>query len=270
MLILYDIPNWLLGFLVVTVCMVVSLGGHALVQRFWTHNKLADHERDLAMTVLGIAATVNSLLMAFSAVSVWDSFGSAEEAVGSEASTIGELARDLAIYGTPAADHARESLRSYTRSVVDHEWQTMRAGEESNVAWERFEETFRLVGMLEPDGPRRTALLPEILARVNELLKHRRERLYTSTAEVPGTLWSVVLIGTGVTMVLTFGLPNTRFNRAMIAVLALSFGLVFYFIVAMDRPFAGKESIDPGPFRGALSNMDRWDSGSGSGYGATR
>jgi len=40
-------------------------------------------------------------------------------------------------------------------------------------------------------------------------------------------------------------------------------GLVFYFIVAMDRPFAGKESITPAPFQSALANMERWDARSG-------
>jgi hypothetical protein len=39
----------------------------------------------------------------------------------------------------------------------------------------------------------------------------------------------------------TYVLPPTRFHAAMIGALALSIGLVFYFVVAMDRPFAGKE-----------------------------
>jgi hypothetical protein len=36
----------------------------------------------------------------------------------------------------------------------------------------------------------------------------------------------------------TYVLPPTRFHAAMIGALALSIGLVFYFVVAMDRPFA--------------------------------
>ena len=49
----------------------------------------------------------------------------------------------------------------------------------------------------------------------------------------------------------------------MIGALALSIGLVFYLIAAMDRPFAGKESISPAPFLSALTNMERWDARSG-------
>ena len=45
----------------------------------------------------------------------------------------------------------------------------------------------------------------------------------------------------------------------MIAALAFCMGLVFYFIIAMDRPFAGEESISPAPFQSAIDNMERWD-----------
>jgi hypothetical protein len=54
-------------------------------------------------------------------------------------------------------------------------------------------------------------------------------------------------------------LPPIRFHLAMIGALALSIGLVFFFIFAMDRPFAGQESIRPTPFRDALAGMERWE-----------
>ena len=69
----------------------------------------------------------------------------------------------------------------------------------------------------------------------------------------------VVLASTVLTMMTTFVLPPTRFNVGMIAGLAVAIGLVFYFIIAMDRPFAGEESISPSPFQSALDNMQRWD-----------
>jgi hypothetical protein len=54
-------------------------------------------------------------------------------------------------------------------------------------------------------------------------------------------------------------LSPTRFNLTIIGLLALSMGLVFYLIVAMDRPYAGEQSISPAPFQLAVENMDRWD-----------
>ena len=255
---LYDLPNALLGALVSGTAVAVALAAYAAFRRVVRTDFSAD-DRGLAMAVLAVVATVNSLLLAFSAVSVWEAFGAAEEAVVHEGDSIGELARDLAVYDSAESRRAREVVRQYTSLVANKEWTDMRSGNANAEAWLASDEIFRAVGALEPDTPKRQALLPEIWARTNELVAHRRDRLYTSQSEVPGTLWTVVLAGCILTMLTTFVLPVTRFNVAMIAGVAFSLGLVFFFIIAMDRPFAGQESISAAPFTSALENMRRWD-----------
>jgi len=111
---LYDLPNWLLG-------LVISGGG---------------------------VATINSLLLAFSTVSVWESFDSAEEAVVHEADTIGELARDLAVFDSEASRRARTMLRQYARLVVDEEWTDMRPGGANVDAWRTVDNLFRRARVL--------------------------------------------------------------------------------------------------------------------------
>ena len=150
-------------------------------------------------------------------------------------------------------------LRVYTEMVVKVEWRDMQRGQPNIDVWNTFDRMFLAIGAIEPDTPKRVALLPEIWARTNELVKQRRSRLYTSESEVPGTLWAVVLIGTALTIATAFVLPPSRFNLWMVGLLALSIGLVFYLIIAMDRPFAGKESIRPEAFEIAIGNMERWD-----------
>ena len=54
--------------------------------------------------------TINSLLLAFSAVSVWEAFSSADGAVTQEANTVSALARDLAVYDSAESRHARQML----------------------------------------------------------------------------------------------------------------------------------------------------------------
>ena len=256
---LYSLPNWLVGVTVTGSLVAVSVAAHAIFNRFVRFEFSAD-DRALAVAMLAVLATINSLLLAFSAVSVWESFAAAEESVVQEADTMGKLGRDLAVYDTPESHDAREGLRRYARLVIDKEWDAMRTGGASPEAWTAADDVFRAIGRMDAETPRHQALLPEIWARTNELVGHRRDRLYDSQAEVPGTLWAVVLTGTALTLLTIFMLPPTRFNHWMVAVLAFAMGLVFFFIIAMDRPFAGKESISSAPFQSALDNMRRWDS----------
>ena len=260
---LYDLPNWLMGLTIIGTIVVLTYAGYFLFHRL-LRQEFSDNHKSVAMSVLGIVATVNSLLLAFSAVSVWDAFSSADEAVMQEANTIGALARDLAVFESPEAEHARDLLRRYAETVIAEEWPDMQRGEANLQAWNAFDDTFVAMAALDVDTTRHEVLLGEIFQRSKELLQQRRTRLYTAESEVPGTLWAVVLIGTILSLVTTFVLEPTRFHIAMIGMLALSVGLVFYFIIAMDRPFAGKESISPAPFQSALANMQRWDARAGA------
>jgi len=177
-----------------------------------------------------------------------------------EANTVSELARDLAVFDSAQSREVRRQLRDYTRMVVTVEWRDMQHGQANVEVWNTFDRMFLAVGAIEPDTPRRVALLSEIWARTNELVKERRSRLHTSESAVPGTLWAVVLIGTVLTIATTFVLSPTRFHLVMVGMTALSIGLVLFLIVAMDRPFTGEQSISAEPFELAIGNMERWDS----------
>jgi len=209
--------------------------------------------------LLAVVATVNSLLLAFSAVSVWEAYSTAEKAVNAEATTIGELGRDLALFGSVESRRARELLKAYAGDVVQNEWAAMQHQQSSEATGNLFDAMFRAVGDTHPATPHEMTLMPEIWARTNELVKFRRDRLAAGEGKVPETLWSVVILGSLLTLVPACVLPRTTFNRVSIGILSLSVGLVFFFIAAMDRPFVGKESVAAEPIESSLRGLERWD-----------
>ena len=125
---------------------------------------------------------------------------------------------------------AREVLRKYVTVVLNDEWPALQRGEAHADAWQTIDNLFRAIGKVEPDTPKREALLPEIWQRTNDLVKLRRDRLYASQSEIPTTLWTVVLVGTFLTITTTYVLAPSRFNVWMIGTLAFSMGLVFFFL----------------------------------------
>lgn len=255
---LYELPNWLLGALITLGWVAIGVGGHALCHKF-LRVSFSEPDKNLAIALLAVVATVNSLLLAFSAVSVWEAFGSADKAVRSEATTIAELGRDLAVFGSAESRQARERLKAYARAVVTKEWPAMQNEQTSLPTWDAFDGLFRAVGDMRPATLHEMALMPEIWARINELVKFRYSRLEAGQGQVPGTLWAVVFLGTLLTLVPTYVLPRTAFNRTAIGLLSLTMGLVFFFVAAMDRPFVGKESVASASIEMSLRNMERWD-----------
>jgi Protein of unknown function (DUF4239) len=258
-LFLYDLPNWLLGLVVTGGWVAAGAGGHALLHGV-RPIEVSEGDRNLALTLLGVVATVNSLLVAFAAIAVWETYSDANQAVSAETTAMVQLAHDLSTYDTAGSQAAQQQLKAYARAVVDREWPAMRKDELENNAWQAFDQLFRAVGKLEPATPREVALMPQIWSRANELVKFRRDRLDAMADGVPATLWIVVVLGTALTLVGTWVLPRTRFNQLAIAMLSCAMGLMFFFMVAMDRPFAGAEGIDPEPFEAVLRNMAAWDS----------
>lgn len=260
---LYHLPVWQFGSLLLAGWIIPALASFELVHRLWKP-RFDDTDKGLALTLLALVATLNSLLLAFCAVSVWESFRSADSAVSNEAVTLSALSRDLAVMGTPPALEARERVRAYTRSILDEEWQDMQGtpgGTGIAGGGLHVNRIFRAVQRIEPGTAAQQALLHEIWARANEMLKFRRERVSASESTVPASLWFVVIAGGVMSLIPLLVLPATAFNRAAVIFLSFSTGLVFFFIAQMDRPFVGDLSISPRPYERTLSGMESWDQG---------
>ncbi|WP_431104019.1 hypothetical protein [Roseateles noduli] len=257
--IVYDVPNWALGLGLVLAWVMLGLGAQAVLPRRW-RERATEADRNVALASLGVIATINSLLLAFSAVSVWDSFSAAEQAVSREATAIAQLGRSLAVYGTPESTLARERLRGYGRSVIGKEWAAMQHEQPSQPTQDAFDDVYRSLGALRPASAAETVLVEQMWSQANDLLMQRRARLEASDGKVPTTLWVVVLVSSLLTLAPVSVLPVTACSRGAIVVLAIALGLVFHFVAAMDRPFLGAERVTSDPIENALANMLRWDS----------
>ena len=154
---LYSLPKSLLGLLICGGWAATGLAGYFAFHRV-CRVQFAESEKNLAVALLAVVATVNSLLLAFSAIAVWESYGQADKAVRGEAVTIGALARNLAVFNTAESRTARDLLGTYARTVIEDEWPAMRNAQRSEAAWEAFERVFSAIGQLNPDSPHETAL----------------------------------------------------------------------------------------------------------------
>ncbi|OJB06098.1 bestrophin-like domain [Burkholderia ubonensis] len=257
MLFLYNIPAAAMGALIVTATLAAALLGYAAFRRVLPA-RIDAEQRGMIVAMLSAVTTINSLLVAFSAVSVWSSYQAATDTVAAEAACATELSRDLAAFrvaGT-GADAARRALADYLARVVDDEWPQMQQhGRADPRAEAAFDRMFAAINRVTPADERERVLLAQAMARANEMVKYRQARLQNLESAMPGTLWAVMLVSSSLSLLLLYALPGTRFNVGLVSIWAVTLGLAFFFVLAVDRPFAGEVSVSAAPIRRALDGL---------------
>ncbi len=222
--------------------------------------KFSEQEISCVMQVMSVIATINSLLLAFVAVSVWDSYKAADISAMNEASAVALLARDLSYYGSEEALKARSSVKEYARCSIEKDWPLMANGSSSPQCLDVLEKTFNLISKIKPLSARDEVLLSSIWEKANDMSGARRERLQAARSVVPKSLWLVAIIGSVITVSMLFVIQKSKLAHALISTMSCAFALVFYFIIAMQKPYDGPDAIKPVGFHRVINNMEKWDS----------
>src|SRR5205823_6167018 len=97
----------------------------------------------------------------------------------------------------------------------------------------------------------------QALVQYNELAKVRRDRLQGSQSSLPSVLWWVIILGAFVNIIITwfFVSDHVGYHLVLTILLALLLGSLLFLTAAMDNPFQGQFTIDPGSFNQVLTQM---------------
>ncbi|WP_256079630.1 DUF4239 domain-containing protein [Massilia sp. YIM B04103] len=252
---LYNIPSSCMALIVVGLTILAAFLGYAATRRLHLIEVDAE-QRAMALTMVSIITTINSLLVAFAAVSVWGAYNDAGQTVSSEAISASELAYDMAAFGSPSATAAGQELHAYLEQVVHKEWPRMQQELISDPGTNaQFNKLFAKVLQIEPVSLRQTTLLREIHQRINEMVKFRQQRLLTLEVAMPTTLWAVMLVVSALSFVLLYVMPPTPFYVALLCSWAVTLGMAFFFILAVDRPFAGEFSVSADAYQHVIDEL---------------
>jgi hypothetical protein len=253
---MYSMPSWLQGLLIVSMSSLAAVAGLWLRHKKWP-GEVPALSHDMGISLISVVGTIQSLILAFSSVLVWQSYQNAEVAVDKEAQVMLLLYRDARAFGGADSDAARSAMRDYMKSVMADEWPFMAKAQESARTEALFAAIFDKVAGLEPDTPRRQVLLAEVFARLNETAHLREARLVSAGEGMPTLFWMVTVSGSLLVVLYCYLLPLSRLNGWLVAGLGASFGLVFFFIVGLEHPYSGDLAIGFEPFERVLAKMER-------------
>jgi hypothetical protein len=237
----YGLPIWLATILVLGTSIGVGLASSFGLRRLLGLQSTED-DREHAVSLMQVVAAYIGILIAFAGVQVWQDFSDAENAVHREAASAAELYRDLATYG-PETVPARQELRAYVASVVKDEWPLLPQGRASTRTDIALFKLFDAIGRIRPKDSCDGTIYTEAFSNLNDLVGLRRDRLIHSESGMPLILWIVGLVGSVLIVSYTATFKPSRTNVMMICGISLALGLVFLFILIVDRPYLGEFSV---------------------------
>jgi hypothetical protein len=253
----YALPVWLATVLVLATALIVGFASSFGLRRLFRLQS-TDDDREHAVSLMQVVAAYIGILIAFAAVQVWQDFTDAQTSVHREAASAAQLYRDLATYG-PQTQDARTQLRSYVESVVKDEWPLLRNGGVSSRTDVALFNLYDAIGQIRPADNRDSTIYGAAFDNLNELVSLRRDRLIHSESGMPLILWIVGLVGSVLIVSYTGTFRPTRTNILMISGISLALGLMFLFILTVDRPFKGTFSVSSAELAGLPGKFDELD-----------
>ena len=245
----YELPNWLFGTLTVIVSVAVGLAGLYLTRHWAQRLHIVDHSHnDIVGFYLAAVAVFYGITLALLAVGTWTTYSDVQTKIDHEATVLAGLYRDISVYPEPTRSILQDDLRKYTRQVIDVGWPLQRRGiVPQNAAVVRdFQNRFM---SFEPVTESQKILAAEVYRAYNELAQSERARLNSVTEEMPGPLWTLVIVGALVCIAVTWCFHTGSFSMHfwMTTLFSALLGLMIYLIAALDNPYRGTISVSPEP-----------------------
>jgi hypothetical protein len=180
--------------LIVVGAVAVAIAGLLVVRRRApAGGYFADSTRGTG--VFSVLARVVAVLLAFVIFLALQTFRTAKETAGQEAVATTQLYRTTALLADPGGSDLRGDLVCYARAVVEDEWRTMSAGNESSRVQGWLDRMASTTASITPENARETTAYGEWFDQDAQRREGRRGRLAQAEPFVPSLLWGVLVIG---------------------------------------------------------------------------
>ncbi len=144
------------------------------------------------------------LALGLIAVGTWENYTQTDGVVSTEAAALASLYRDLDGYPQPMRGRLEAMMRDYTQLVIEKEWPAHKKGqalEDGDAKLDQFEDE---VLSFEPAKEREKIIQGEVLRSIDTVQEQRRLRLQAVPSGLPAALWSVVIVGALLNVILTY------------------------------------------------------------------
>jgi Protein of unknown function (DUF4239) len=240
--------TWALVPIVIGPPVLFAAGGLYCVRRRWAH--VPGEQSEATGVLIGLVAAVYGIVLAFVIVVLYEDYRGAGSSVRDEATEIEQLVRDTRAFPPAVGREIAGRLDAYTRTVVGPEWELMRDGRFSPLAWREIDGLYAALQRYRPRTDTEDAFYGEAVTTLNDLVAARRERLRFAEETLPGAFQALIFGGAVVLIGFTFliGMAPGPLQMTMVVAVAGLVGLNLLLVVLLDHPFSGDVSVTPHAF----------------------
>jgi len=246
---LMGLPLWVLGVVLNLWLMGFTLMALGVLRR-WVFPRVrmtAEPALYFTVGVMQAGFMLFGLIAALTAVSVWQRYETVSGVVSDESTAIASLYRDLSGYPEPPREALQETLRGYTRQIIQEAFPAHREGKIPATGVAFMNQLQSQLFAFEPNTEGQKIHHGETLTQFNGVLQARRQRLDAVTTALPIVVWWALLPGAMGCLILSLFVPveDTRHHVVLSALLSGFVAMVLFIIIALDRPFRGAMAITP-------------------------
>jgi hypothetical protein len=252
----------LLAATVIGISLLYALSGVLLTRRY-VRARAGEGHNDVPMPIFQTAGTIYAVLLAFSVIAVWQSYGAAKDNASEEASTLATLYRQTNGMPASTALELRTLVRGYTNAVVTDEWPIQSStGGASPLARKQLGDIYRAYGTMSANVAR-SPIAVEFLQTMRTVAADRNRRTLQASEALPAVLWIGLLVGGIVVVGMTFMLYADATWPHVVSSVLLStlIGTLLFITLVLHRPFSGPLAIKPDSFQHSLAVFDSVDRG---------
>ena len=156
---------------------------------------------DRAAGVFGVLATGFSVLLGFIVFLAFTSYDQSRSGAEQEALVLVQQVENAQFFPRPAAGELTAELVCYARSVVNGEWERMRAGTQGDAINPWGVKLFRTLQTVEPRTATQQSAYDKWLDQTSAREEARLDRIHGAVGVIPATLWIVLFFIAGVIFV---------------------------------------------------------------------
>ena len=252
--------NVVWAFLITATVTAVAVVALLLVRRRAPEGGLFE-DGDRAAGVFGVLATGFSVLLGFIVFLAFESYDQSRSGAEQEALILVQQVENAQFFPSPAAGKLTGQLVCYGRSVVNDEWDRMRAGtlgDAINPWGVRLFQTFRTV---RPQTAAQQSVYAKWLDQTSAREEARRDRVHGAVGVIPSTLWIVLFFIAAVIFVFTLFFAD-RSERAVVQGILIGsvvsvITVLMLLLFGLDKPFhSGVGGLEPVAMERSLRMVD--------------